>query len=77
MLTGNTDYIYKNDLDKACFQHDIAYGKYKIWLKTQSHKALRDTAFEIASNLKYDGYQRGLALMVYKLFDKENLLEEV
>ena len=49
----------------------------KIWLKTQSHKALRDTAFEIASNLKYDGYQRGLALMVYKLFDKENLLEEV
>ena len=49
----------------------------KIWLKTQLHKALRDTAFEIASNLKYDGYQRGLALMVYKLFDKENLLEEV
>ena len=49
----------------------------KIWLKTQSHKALRDTAFEIASNLKYHGYQRGLALMVYKLFDKENLLEEV
>ena len=49
----------------------------KIWLKTQSHKALRDTAFEIANNLKYDGYQRGLALMVYKLFDKENLLEEV
>ena len=26
---GNTDYIYKNDLDKACFQHDMAYGKFK------------------------------------------------
>ena len=27
--TGDTNYIYKNELDKACFQHDIAYGKYK------------------------------------------------
>ena len=35
METGNTDYIYKNDLGKACFQHDIAYDKYKIWLKEQ------------------------------------------
>ena len=29
METGNTNYIYKNDLDKACFQHDMVYGKYK------------------------------------------------
>ena len=29
MQTGNTDYIYKNELDKSCFQHDMAYGKYK------------------------------------------------
>ena len=29
MQTGNTDYIYKNDLYKACFQHDMSYGKYK------------------------------------------------
>ena len=28
--TGNTNYIFKNELDKACFQHDMAYGKYKI-----------------------------------------------
>ena len=32
--TGNTDYIYKSDLDKkACFQHDVAYGKYKDLIK--------------------------------------------
>ena len=29
MLTGDTNYIYSNNLDKACFQHDMAYGKYK------------------------------------------------
>ena len=60
-----TDYIYKNDLDKACFQHDMAYGKYKDLTKiTQSDSVLRDKAFEITSNPKYDGYQRGFALMV-------------
>ena len=73
MLTVNTDYIYKNDLDKACFQHDMAYGKYKDLAKrTQSDKVLKDKAFEIASNPKYDGYQRGLASMVHKFFDKES-----
>ena len=46
MQTGNTDFIYKNDLDKACFQHDMAYGKYKYLTKiTQSDKVLRDKAF--------------------------------
>ena len=71
MQTGNTDFIYKNELDKACFQHDIAYGKSKDLIKrTQSNKALKDKAFKIASDPKYDGYQRGLALMVYKFFDK-------
>ena len=69
--TGITNYIYKNDLDKPCFQHDTAYGKHKDLAKrTQSDKVLRDRAFKIASNLEYDGYQRGLASMVYKLFDK-------
>ena len=73
MLTRNTDYIYKNDLDKACSQHDMAYGKYKDLAKrTQSDKVLKDKAFEIESNPKYDGYQRGLASMVYKFFDKES-----
>ena len=73
MQTGNTDFIYKNELDKACFQHDMAYGKSKDLVKrTQSDKVLRDKAFKIASDPKYDGYQRGLASMVYKFFDRKS-----
>ena len=73
MQTGNTDFIYKNELDKACFQHDMAYGKSKDLVKrTQSDKVLKDKAFKIASNPKYDGYQRGLASMVYNFFDKKS-----
>ena len=42
MSRGNTDYIYKNDLDKACFQHNMAYGKYKdLTTRTESDKVLR------------------------------------
>ena len=63
MQTGNTDFIYKNKLDKACFQNDMAYDKKKDLVKTtQSDKVLKNKAFKIASDLKYDGYQRGLAL---------------
>ena len=73
MQTGNTDFIYKNELNKACFQHDMAYGKAKdLVRRTQSDKVLRDKAFKIASDPKYDGYQRGLASMVYKFFDKKS-----
>ena len=72
MTTGNTDFIYKNELDKACFQHDMAHGKSKDLVKrTQSDKVFRDKAFKIASDPKYDRYQRGLASMVYKFFDKK------
>ena len=53
MTTGNTDFIYKNELDKACFQHDMVYGKSKYLVKrTQSDKVLRDKAYKIASNPK-------------------------
>ena len=73
MQTGNANFIYKNGLDKACFQHDMTYGKSKDLAKrTQSDKVLRDKAFKIASDPKYDGYQRGLASMVYKFFDKKS-----
>ena len=73
MQIGNTDFIYKNELDKACFQHDMGYGKSKdLTKRTQSDKVLRDKAFKIASDPKYDGYQRGLASMVYKFFDKKS-----
>ena len=66
--TGGTSYIYKNELDK-CFQHDMAYGDFKdLPKRTAPDKVLRDKAFKIASDQKYDGYQRGLASMVYKFF---------
>ena len=67
--TGDTRYIYKNESDKACFQHDMAYGDFKDLAKrTVSGKVLRDKAFNIAKYPKYDGYERGLASMVYKFF---------
>ena len=51
----------------------MAYGKAKDLLRrTQSDKVLRDKAFKIASDPKHDGYQRGLAFMVYKFFDKKS-----
>ena len=75
MQTGNTDFIYKNQLDKAGFQHDMSYGKSKDLAKrTQSDKVLRDKAFKIASDPKYDGYQRGLASIFYKFFDRKSAL---
>ena len=73
MQTGNTDFIYKNELDEACFQHDMAYGKSKDLVKrTQSDKVLRDKAFKIANDRKYDGYQRELGSMICKFFDKKS-----
>ena len=73
MNTGDTRFIYKNDLDKAYFQHDSAYFDTKDLVKnTQSDTILREKAFNIAKNPKYDGYQRGLASMVYKFFDKKS-----
>ena len=59
--TEDTSYIYKNELNKACFQYDMAYGKYKdLKKRTQLDKVLKDKAFEMASNPEHDGYQRGL-----------------
>ena len=73
METGNTDFVYKNELDKSCFQHDMAYGKSKDLAKrTQSDKVLRNKAYKITSDPECDGYQRGLASIVYKFFDKKS-----
>ena len=70
---GDTSYICKNKLDKACFQHDMAHWYFKdLKRKTFSDKFLRDKVFNIAKNPKYDGYERGLASMVYKFFDKKS-----
>ena len=71
--TGDTNYIYKNVLDKACFAHDAAYSDSKdLTKRTIADNILRDKAFNIAKDKKYDGYQRGLASMVYKFFDKKS-----
>ena len=62
--TGDSRYIYRNELDQACFQNDIAYGDFKDFKRrTSADNVLRD---------KYNGYQRGLASMVYKCFDKKS-----
>ena len=61
--TEDANYIYKNELDKACFQHDMAYGEFKdLAGRTASDKVLRKKAFNIAKNSKYDGYQYGLQI---------------
>ena len=70
--TVDSQNICENDLDKTCFQHDIAYEAYKyLTRKTASDKILRDKAFDIAKNPKFDRYKRGIASMVYKFFDKK------
>ena len=71
--TGDTNFIYKNELDKACFAHDAAYSDSKDVIKrTVADKILKNKAFDIAKDPKYDGYQRGLVSMVYKCFDKKS-----
>ena len=70
--TGDTNYIYKDVFGKACFHHDMAYGDFQdLGRRTAYDEVLRDKAFNIAKNPKYDGYQRGLVSMVYKFFDKK------
>ena len=70
--TEHTKYIYKNELGKACFRHDMAYGNFKdLPRRTASDKVLRDKTFNIAKNQKYHEYQRSFASMLYKYFDKE------
>ena len=71
--TGDTNYIYKNELDKACFAHDAGYSDSKdLTKRTVADKILRNRTCNIAKDQKYDGYQRGLASLVYKFFDKKS-----
>ena len=70
--TGDTNYVYKIELDKACFVHDAAYSHSKdLTKRTVADKILKSKAFDIAKDPKYDGYQRGLASMIYKFFDSK------
>ena len=71
--TGDSRCIYRNELDKACFHYDMAYGDFKdLARRIAPDKVLRDKVFNIAKNPKHDVYQRGLASMVYKFFDKNS-----
>ena len=71
--TRDITYIYKNELDKACFAHDAAYSENKdLTKRTPADKILRNKAFNIAKDPKYDRYQRGLASTVYKFFAKKS-----
>ena len=75
--TGDTSYLYKNELDKASFcwkaYEDLAYEDFKdLARRTASDKVLRDKTFNIAKNPSYDGHQRGLVSIVYKFFDKKS-----
>ena len=70
--TGDTNYVYKNELDKACFVHDAVYSDSKdLTKRTVADKILKNKAFDIAKDPKYDGYERGLASMVYNFFDSK------
>ena len=66
-------YIDKNELDKACFQHDMAYGDFKdSERRTVSDKIFRDKTFNIAKTPKYDEHQRGRASIFYNFFEKKS-----
>ena len=62
METGDTKCIYRNELGKTCFQHDMAYGDFKdLKRRTYCDKNLKNKAFVIASNPKYEGYSKSVS----------------
>ena len=72
---GGSTYIYPNELDKACFQHNMAYGEFKDWHRiAASDKVFREKAFNIAKNTIYAAYQGGLASMVYNFLIKRLMI---
>ena len=70
MNDGKLSHILKHKLVAACFQHDFAYAKYKDRLNRKKYDVFKNEVLEIAMNPKINGYQRGLASVVYKFFDK-------
>ena len=71
METGDTNYIYKNEFDKTCFQHDAAYSESQdLTKRTQSDKVLKNKMMKLQT---YDEYQRGLASIVFKFFHKKSV----
>ena len=76
---GDSRYIYQNELDKAYFQRDMAYGGLKnLTRRTTFDKILRDKSFNIAKTPKYNRYEKSLASMVYnKNLPDQQLAEEL
>ena len=71
MKDGRLSHLYKNELDKTCFQHDMAYNKYKdLKNRTQSDIVLKNKVHQIAVDPKVDGFQRALVSMVWKFFNE-------
>ena len=71
--TVDTNYIYKDEIGIAFFQNDMAYGDFKVLAReTASDNVLRDKAFNIAKNRKYNRYQRRLPSIFYNFFDKKS-----
>ena len=76
--TGGSIYIYQKELYKAYFQQNMTCGNFKdLNRRTAADKLLRNKAFNIAKNPKYDGCQRGLASMIHNFFDKKFLVEQL
>ena len=70
--TGNLKHLYRNELDRACFAHDVAYSESKdLAIRTISDKILKNRTYEIARNRRYDVSQRALVSMVYNFFDRK------
>ena len=66
---GDSRYIYQNEWDKTCFQHDMAYVDFKDLTR-------RIGSDKILKIWKNDGYERGLASKFYNFFDKKYLVEQ-
>ena len=72
MKDGRLSHLYKNQLDKACFQHDGAYARYKdLKNRAQSDIVLKNKAYEIAVNSRLGGFQRGLAAINFLMKDQK------
>ena len=76
--TGDTKYIYESELDKACFQHDMAYVDFEdLARRTVSDKVLRDKAFNIAKNPKMMDIKEVLCLWVINVLINKLLVEQL
>ena len=75
--TRDKKFIYRNELDKACFQHDMAYGDFKdLARRTAADKVLRDKAFNVAKDPKYDGYQMDSSGVNNEIKQNQQVAEE-